>query len=106
MTQRFAARFGLTAGETRILAEIIGGNGLLAAAAKLKITEATARTHAQRILAKTETNRQTELIRRFFATSLPGSPGGAQISEDIKPLEPGIPYGGWSGGKHVLCFVP
>ena len=73
----FAARFGLTAGETRVLAEIIAGNGLLAAAARLKITEATARTHAKHVLAKTETNRQTELIRRFFETALPGSPGGA-----------------------------
>ena len=72
--RHFAARFGLTAGETRVLAEIIAGNGLLAAATRLKITEATARTHAKHVLAKTGTNRQTELIRRFFATSLPGSP--------------------------------
>jgi DNA-binding CsgD family transcriptional regulator len=43
------------------------------AAAQLKITEATARTHAKRILSKTGTNRQTELIRRFFETVLPGS---------------------------------
>ena len=35
------------------------------------------RTHTYRILEKTETNRQTELIRRFFETALPGSPGGA-----------------------------
>jgi DNA-binding CsgD family transcriptional regulator len=70
--ERFAARFGLTIGETRVLAEIIGGNGLLAAATKLKITEATARSHANHILAKTGTSRQTELIRRFFETALPG----------------------------------
>jgi DNA-binding CsgD family transcriptional regulator len=72
--QHFAARFGLTAAETRVLAEIIAGNGLLAAAAKLKITEATARTHAKHVLAKTGTNRQTELIRRFFETALPAAP--------------------------------
>ncbi|MGH6851944.1 MAG: helix-turn-helix transcriptional regulator, partial [Methylocella sp.] len=41
--ERFAARFALTLAETRVLTEIVGGNGLLAAAAKLKITEATAR---------------------------------------------------------------
>ncbi|MDQ6868711.1 MAG: hypothetical protein M3178_10010 [Pseudomonadota bacterium] len=75
--QQFAARFGLTAAETRVLAEIIAGNGLPAAAARLKITEMTARTYAKHIFAKTETNGQTELIRRFFETSLPGSPGGA-----------------------------
>jgi DNA-binding CsgD family transcriptional regulator len=72
--QHFAARFGLTGAETRVLAEIIAGNGLLAAAARLKITEATARTHAKHVLAKTGANRQTELIRWFFETSLPGSP--------------------------------
>jgi len=71
--ERFAARFGLTLAETRVLAEIVGGNGLLAAAAKLKITEATARSHTNHILAKTGTTRQTELIRRFFETVLPGA---------------------------------
>jgi DNA-binding NarL/FixJ family response regulator len=52
-------------------------NGLLTAAARLKITEATARTRAKRVLAKTETNRQTERIRRFFETALPGAPASA-----------------------------
>ena len=75
--ERFAAKFGLTIAETRVLAEIIGGNGLLAAATKLKITEATARSHANRILAKTGTTRQTELIRRFFETALPSVPAAA-----------------------------
>ncbi|HTV32394.1 MAG TPA: hypothetical protein VME69_04720 [Methylocella sp.] len=70
----FAARFGLTGAETRVLAEIIGGAGLLAAATKLKITETTARTHLNRIFAKTRTHRQAELIRRFFETSLPRPP--------------------------------
>jgi DNA-binding CsgD family transcriptional regulator len=69
---RFAAKFGLTLAEARLLGEIIGGSGLLTAAAKLNITEATARSHANRILAKTGTTRQTELIRRFFETALPG----------------------------------
>ncbi len=75
--ERFAARFGLTPAETRVLAEIIAGNGLVAAAARLKISRETARTHAQRILEKTGTTRQTELIRRFFETALPGVPVGA-----------------------------
>jgi DNA-binding CsgD family transcriptional regulator len=75
--QHFAARFGLTAAETRVLAEIIAGKGLFAAAARLKITKETARAHAKRVLSKTGTNRQTELIRRFFETTLPGSPSTA-----------------------------
>jgi DNA-binding CsgD family transcriptional regulator len=72
--RRFAATFGLTTAETRVLAEIIGGSGLLAAAARLNITEKTARTHANRIFAKTGTARQTALIRRFFEAALPGMP--------------------------------
>jgi DNA-binding CsgD family transcriptional regulator/PAS domain-containing protein len=75
--QRFGARFGLAPAETRVLGEIIVGNGLPAAAARLKITELTARTHAKHIFDKTGTSRQTELIRRFFETALPGSPAGA-----------------------------
>jgi DNA-binding CsgD family transcriptional regulator len=70
--QHFATRFGLTPAETRVLAEIIAGKGLFAAAARLKITKETARTYAKRILLKTGTNRQTELIRRFFETAFPG----------------------------------
>ncbi|HEX3496104.1 MAG TPA: hypothetical protein VHT02_02855 [Methylocella sp.] len=73
-TRRFAVHFGLTPAETRVLVEIIGGKTLPAAAARLEISWATARTQAYSILAKTGTNRQTELIRRFFETALPRSP--------------------------------
>jgi DNA-binding CsgD family transcriptional regulator len=75
--QRFAARYGLSAAETRVLAEIISGNGLVPAAARLRVTKATARTHAARIFAKTGTERQTELIRRFFENSVPNLPTSA-----------------------------
>jgi DNA-binding CsgD family transcriptional regulator len=72
--QRFAARFRLTPAETRLLGELIGGSGLLAAATNLSITEATARTHATSIFEKTFTTRQTELIRRFFEAASTGMP--------------------------------
>lgn len=75
--RRFAARFGLTAAETCVLAEIISGNGLVPAAARLRVTRATARTHAARIFAKTGTERQTELIRRFFENTVPNPPTSA-----------------------------
>jgi DNA-binding CsgD family transcriptional regulator len=68
---RFASKFGLTPGEPRILKEFNGGNGLPAAAARLKVTPATARTHTYRIFEKTGTSRQAELIRRFFESSVP-----------------------------------
>jgi DNA-binding CsgD family transcriptional regulator len=70
--RNFAARFGLTAGETRVLKEIIGGSGLSIAAARLRISLATIRTHTYRIFEKTGTGRQAELIRRFFGTGLRG----------------------------------
>jgi DNA-binding CsgD family transcriptional regulator len=69
---RFAAKNGLTAAETAVLGELIGGKGLRAAAARLKIAESTAHTHAKRIFAKTRTERQAELIRRFFEPDFPG----------------------------------
>ena len=72
--QRFATKFELTAAEARVLVEIISGNGLVPAAARLRVSKATARTHAARIFAKTGTERQTELIRRFFENSLPCLP--------------------------------
>jgi hypothetical protein len=56
------------------LKQIIGGNGLSAAAAGLKITPAPARTpHYRthyRIFEKTGTICQAELIRGFFESSL------------------------------------
>ena len=70
--RNFSARFGLTAGETRVLKEIIGGSGLSTAAARLRISLATIRTHTYRIFEKTGTGRQAELIRRFFETGLRG----------------------------------
>jgi DNA-binding CsgD family transcriptional regulator len=76
-TRRFAARFKLTSAESRVLEEVIGGSGLVVAAADLKISEKTARTHLTHIFEKTTTTRQTELIRRFFDNALPGSPGKA-----------------------------
>ena len=72
--RRFASRFRLTPGETRVVAVIIGGEGLQGASERLKISRATVRTHLDRIFSKTETNRQTELIRRFFEMSSPAPP--------------------------------
>jgi len=74
---RFAKHFGLTAAEKGLLVELLRGHGLLAAATRLNITEGTARSHAKRIFSKTGTERQAELVRRYFETVFPGSPGGA-----------------------------
>jgi DNA-binding CsgD family transcriptional regulator len=68
--EAFSALHGLTDAEARILREILGGKGVVAAAAKLGVSETTARTHMQRVFEKTGTNRQTELLCAFFRTRL------------------------------------
>lgn len=67
----FGKCFDLTAAEIRLLVEIIRGEGLLAAAGRLDIAEATARTHLNHIFFKTETTRQADLVRQFFQMTLP-----------------------------------
>jgi DNA-binding CsgD family transcriptional regulator/PAS domain-containing protein len=57
-----AAAYGLTPAEARLLRELSSCRGLLDAARKLKVTEATARTHLQRIFSKTDTRNQAELV--------------------------------------------
>jgi DNA-binding CsgD family transcriptional regulator len=68
--ERFAALHGLTAAETKCVAELVRGKGLPAAAARLKIGHSTARSHCQNIFFKTATTRQGELTRRFFETAI------------------------------------
>jgi DNA-binding CsgD family transcriptional regulator len=66
----FAAAYSLTSAETRFLKEILSGMGLPRAAERLRISQNTARTHLQRIFAKTNASNQLELIR-IFSGSLP-----------------------------------
>jgi DNA-binding CsgD family transcriptional regulator len=75
----FAPMFGLTPGETRVLAALISGNVLTKAARKLKIAESTARQHLTHIMAKTDTHRQAELMRLFFEMTIP-SEGWRRLS--------------------------
>jgi DNA-binding CsgD family transcriptional regulator len=77
--EAFSALHGLTEAEGRILREILSGKGLVAAAAKLGVSETTARTHMQRIFEKTGTNRQTELLCAFFRTTLPVKIAGTGV---------------------------
>ena len=83
---RFSARFGLTPAETRVLCEIIRGNGLLATAAKLNICGTTARTHVRRIFDKTGTKRQTELIHCFFECIFVATRHGARTEKNYRRL--------------------
>jgi DNA-binding CsgD family transcriptional regulator len=55
--------FGMTPAEARFASEILNGDGIQAAADRLSISRATARTHLSRIFEKTGTQRQAELVR-------------------------------------------
>jgi DNA-binding CsgD family transcriptional regulator len=67
----FAARYGLTRMESRVLAEIITGDGLPRVAERLRIGSTTARSHLQQVFLKTETARRAELVRLFFEATAP-----------------------------------
>jgi DNA-binding CsgD family transcriptional regulator len=77
----FSGLYGLTRSEARVLREIIAGQGLVAASARLRIGEATARTHLQHIFNKTGTKRQTELLCLFFKATLPGQIGDQRTAD-------------------------
>jgi DNA-binding CsgD family transcriptional regulator/PAS domain-containing protein len=56
-------QFGLTPAESRFALEILKGDGIAATAERLGILPGTARTHLHRVLAKTGTKRQADLVR-------------------------------------------
>ena len=62
--------YGLTRAEGNVLREIFRCSGLLKSADNLGITEATARTHLQRIFSKTDIRNQAELVRLVMRSSL------------------------------------
>jgi len=55
--------FGLTPAEATVAVEILAADGLQAAADRLRISVATARTHLAHVFDKTGTRRQAELVR-------------------------------------------
>jgi DNA-binding CsgD family transcriptional regulator len=55
--------YGLTAAEAKIAAILGQGNSLNEACRTLSIKQNTARTHLKRIFSKTDTNRQSELVK-------------------------------------------
>jgi DNA-binding CsgD family transcriptional regulator len=60
---RLREAYGLTAAEAAFALEIVKGDGKPAAAERLGISFATARTHLSRIFEKTGVHRQAELVR-------------------------------------------
>ena len=60
---RFGELYGLTPAESRVCRLLVKGGSPKEIADELGITMNTARTHIKRILSKTETKRQSELVR-------------------------------------------
>jgi DNA-binding NarL/FixJ family response regulator len=69
--EAFAKLYGLTGGELRVLLAMAPGLGVKEAGEVLGISEATAKTHLQRIYAKTGTAKQTELMHLFMSSTPP-----------------------------------
>ncbi len=63
--------YGLTPSERRLLAELIEGRSLSEAADVLDITRATSRNRLARIMTKTDTHRQSELIQLILRSNVP-----------------------------------
>jgi DNA-binding CsgD family transcriptional regulator len=61
--EAIVATFKLTPAEMRVLMLIIEVGGISEIAPVLGISEATVKTHLQRIFAKTETGRQADLVK-------------------------------------------
>src|SRR5262249_58997898 len=62
--------FDLTRAQSALAREILRGDGVQAAADRLNIARATARTHLLEIFQKTGTRRQAELVRVILERSL------------------------------------
>jgi DNA-binding CsgD family transcriptional regulator len=63
--------FGLTPAEAAVAVEILEADGLLAAASRLGVSLATARTHLAHVFDKTGTRRQAELVRLLLHSQPP-----------------------------------
>ena len=62
--------YGLTPAEKKLLNELLAGCSLKEAAGRLNIARVTSRNRLARIMAKTDTHRQGELIRLMLRSSV------------------------------------
>jgi DNA-binding CsgD family transcriptional regulator len=66
-----AKRFGLTPTETKVLRAVADYGGVTPIAATLGMSQATVKTHLQRLFKKTGTSRQVDLVKLAFAFADP-----------------------------------
>jgi DNA-binding CsgD family transcriptional regulator/PAS domain-containing protein len=69
--ETIAKLYKLTPSELRVLLAVVEVGGVAEVAEALGISEATVKTHLQRLFAKTETTRQAELVKLVAAFSSP-----------------------------------
>ena len=72
-----AQAYGLTQAESRLAWQMAGCSGLIAAAAALRVSVSTARTHLKAIFAKTDTRSQAQLATLLASAGL-GLGGGSR----------------------------
>jgi DNA-binding CsgD family transcriptional regulator len=89
-TNAFADLFGLTSAEARVVSQLVLGGGLTKAAAHVNIARSTARFHLTRILAKTNTHRQAELVRVFYEVTIPWY-GRRRSDKSLAAVAGGLP---------------
>jgi DNA-binding CsgD family transcriptional regulator len=61
--------FGLTRSEAEVAVRIARGGDVKEIAEELSVSLATVRTHLQHVFDKTDTHRQSELVRRLLTLS-------------------------------------
>jgi DNA-binding CsgD family transcriptional regulator len=66
--ERLIAMFGLTPAESRMADQLVQGKSVAEAADELGVTTQTARVHLKRIFDKTDTGRQSELMRLLLSS--------------------------------------
>jgi DNA-binding CsgD family transcriptional regulator len=59
--------YGLTAAETEVAIRVLQGEGVRPIAEQLGVSQATVKTHLQKVFDKTDTHRQAELVRLLLA---------------------------------------
>jgi DNA-binding CsgD family transcriptional regulator len=69
-SRQLTEQYGLTRAEAAFAIEILNGDGIQAAADRLSISRATARTHLARVFDKTGARRQSELVRLLMSAKL------------------------------------
>jgi DNA-binding CsgD family transcriptional regulator len=78
--QQIQRLFGFTPAQASLARELLNGDGIPAAAARLGISRSTARTHLAELFQRTGTNRQAELVRVILQQKLAGDETGANGS--------------------------